>query len=50
MSEIWEGPAELELLPAPGEEPTLLAPLDVVRGYRFTFAYTVDDLETVMEL
>ena len=49
MSEIWEGAAELELSPAPGEEHTLLAPVDVVRGYRFTFAYTVDDLETVRE-
>jgi acetoacetate decarboxylase len=50
VSEIWEGDAELELLAAPGEEHTLLAPVDVVRGYRFTFAYTVDDLETVKEL
>ena len=29
---------------APGEEHTLLDARDVVRGYRFTFAYTVDDL------
>jgi acetoacetate decarboxylase len=50
VSEIWEGDAELELFAAPGEEHTLLAPVDVVRGYRFTFAYTVDDLETVKEL
>jgi acetoacetate decarboxylase len=50
VSEIWEGDAELELLAAPGEEHTLLAPVDIVRGYRFTFAYTVDDLETVKEL
>ena len=50
VSEIWEGPATLELKPAPGEEHDLLTPVDVVRGYRFTFAYTVDDLETVREL
>ncbi|HWD66049.1 MAG TPA: acetoacetate decarboxylase family protein [Solirubrobacteraceae bacterium] len=50
VSEIWEGPAELELFDAPGEEHTLLAPRSVERGYRFTFAYTVDDLETVREL
>jgi acetoacetate decarboxylase len=49
VSPIWEGAAELELSPAPGEEHTLLTPLSVTRGYRFTFAYTVDDLETVME-
>lgn len=50
VSEIWEGPAELELFDAPGEEHTMLAPVGVERGYRFTFAYTVDDLETVREL
>jgi acetoacetate decarboxylase len=50
VSEVWEGPAELELLAAPGEEHTLLAPISIDRGYRFTFAYTVDDLETVKEL
>ncbi|MBS1882991.1 MAG: acetoacetate decarboxylase family protein [Actinobacteria bacterium] len=49
-SEIWEGAAELDLFAAPGEEHTLLAPLRVGRGYRFTFAYTVDDLETTREL
>ena len=49
VSEIWEGQATLELSPAPGAEHTLLAPLDVVRGYRFTFAYTVDDLTTVRD-
>lgn len=45
----WEGPAELELLPAPGEEHTLLAPTRVGTGYRFTFAYSVGDLETVTD-
>jgi acetoacetate decarboxylase len=50
VSEIWEGPASLELFDAPGEEHTLLAPIRVQRGYRFTFAYTVDDLTTVKEL
>jgi acetoacetate decarboxylase len=49
-SPVWEGDATLELLPAPGEEHTMLAPVRVGRGYRFTFAYTVDDLETVREL
>lgn len=50
VSEVWEGPAELELFDAPGEEHALLRPVSVGRGYRFTFAYTVDDLETVKEL
>lgn len=50
VSEIWGGPAELELFEAPGEEHSLLAPTSVERGYRFTFAYTVEDLETVRAL
>jgi acetoacetate decarboxylase len=50
VSDIWEGAATLDLFPAPGEEHAMLAPIDVVRGYRFTFGYTVDDLETVKEL
>jgi acetoacetate decarboxylase len=50
VSEIWEGSAELELFAAPGEEHALLAPVKIARGYRFTFAYTVDDLETLKEL
>jgi hypothetical protein len=50
VSEVWEGDAELELFDAPGEEHTLLRPVKAGRGYRFTFAYTVDDLRTVKEL
>jgi acetoacetate decarboxylase len=49
VSTIWEGAATLELTAAPGEQHTLLTPVDVGRGYRFTFAYTVDDLTTVTE-
>ncbi|MBS1677093.1 MAG: acetoacetate decarboxylase family protein [Actinobacteria bacterium] len=47
IADAWEGPAELELFPAAGEEHAILAPTSVDRGYRFTFACTVDDLETV---
>ena len=50
ISEIWEGEAALELYPAPNEEHTALAPVRMGRGFRFTFAYTVDDLATVKEL
>ena len=32
VSEIWEGPATLELTPAPGEEHTLLAPVRSARA------------------
>jgi acetoacetate decarboxylase len=49
LSPIWEGAAELELYEAPSEELAALAPVRMGRGFRFTFAYTVDDLETVRE-
>jgi acetoacetate decarboxylase len=50
LSDVWEGEATLELLGAPHEEHHTLAPVRIDRGYRFTFGYTVDDLETVKEL
>jgi acetoacetate decarboxylase len=50
VSPVWEGTAELELTAAPGEEHTLLSPVGVGRGYRFTFGYTVDDLDTMKEI
>jgi hypothetical protein len=50
VSPVWEGAATLELLGAPGEEHDALAPVRVGRGYRLTFAYTIDDLEIVEEL
>jgi acetoacetate decarboxylase len=50
ISAIREGPATLELFHAPDEEHAALAPLRMGKGFRFTFAYTVDDLETVGEL
>ncbi|MGH3041614.1 MAG: acetoacetate decarboxylase family protein, partial [Gaiellaceae bacterium] len=49
ISAIWEGSAELELFPAPAEELAALAPVRMGKGFRFTFAYTVDDLETVRD-
>ena len=50
VSEIWEGSATLELFGAPHEEHAALAPVRLGKGFRFTFAYTVDDLETVRRL
>ena len=50
VSEVWEGTATLALFGAGHEEVDALAPVRLGRGYRFTFAYTVDDLETVREL
>ena len=49
ISPIWEGSAELELHEAPAEELAALAPVRVGKGFHFTFAYTVDDLETVRD-
>jgi acetoacetate decarboxylase len=50
VSEVWEGSGTLELFGAGHEEHTALAPVKIRRGYRFTFGYTVDDLETAREL
>jgi acetoacetate decarboxylase len=49
-SETWEGTATLDLFGADHEEHAALAPDKIKRGYRFTFGYTVDDLEVVQEL
>ncbi len=50
ISTIWEGSATLDLFGAPNEEHDALAPARVGKGFRFTFAYTVDDLPTVSDL
>jgi len=49
-SDIWTGSATLTLAAGPNEEHAALAPVRVGPGFRFTFAYTIDDLETVVEL
>jgi acetoacetate decarboxylase len=46
-SEVWEGSATLALHPAPREELAALGPVRVGKGFRFSFGYTVDDLEAV---
>ena len=50
ISEVWEGSATLDLFGAAHEEADALTPVEIGRGYRFTFAYTVDDLQTVKDL
>jgi acetoacetate decarboxylase len=50
ISDVWKGSATLDLHPAPSEEHAALAPMRVGPGFRFTFAYTIDDLETVTAL
>jgi hypothetical protein len=49
ISPIWEGSAALELYESPTEELAALAPVRLGKGFRFTFAYTVDDLEFVRD-
>lgn len=50
VSDVREGPATLELYPSPAEEHDALGPIRVGTGFRFQFAYTVDDLETIAAL
>lgn len=50
ISAIWEGNATLAFGEAPNEAHTALAPVRVGKGHRFTFAYSVDDLETIADL
>jgi acetoacetate decarboxylase len=50
FSDVWQGSATLTLHDAPGEEHSALAPVRIGHGFRYTFAYTIDDLETVAEL
>jgi hypothetical protein len=50
ISAIWQGSATLEVFAAPNEEHTAFRPVRVGNGFRFTFAYTVDDLETLKDL
>jgi acetoacetate decarboxylase len=50
ISPIWEGSATLELSGAPNEEHVALAPVKMGRGFRFTFSYSVDDLQTLAQL
>ncbi|BBU30320.1 acetoacetate decarboxylase [Burkholderia sp. THE68] len=44
IGEIWKGDADLEMLDDPSFEVSALRPLEVIAGYRFSFAFTVDDI------
>ena len=50
VSPIWKGDATLELFDSPHVELTDLCPTRVVAGYRFSFAFTVDDLVLLKDL
>jgi acetoacetate decarboxylase len=49
-TEVWEGAADLRFFPAPDQELDALQPVRVRRGYRYSMAFTLDDLEVLEQL
>ena len=49
VTEIWEGTAELRLYGDTLEDLRAIAPHEMLRGYRFSFGYTVDGVTVVAE-
>jgi acetoacetate decarboxylase len=47
VSEVWEGSASLRLYDDALEDLAAIAPREVLRGFRFSFGYTVDGTEVV---
>jgi len=50
FSTIWKGEATLALFDHPSNELSDLQPIRVLAGYRFSFAFTVDDLVHLRDL
>jgi acetoacetate decarboxylase len=50
ITNIWIGEGELSFPEAYGEELEVLGPLKVGRGYRFSFSYSVTDIEILADL
>ena len=50
ITNIWIGEGELNFPEAYGEELEMLGPLKVGRGYRFSFSYSVTDIEVLADL
>ena len=50
ITNIWTGEGELRFPEAYGEELEVLGPLKVGRGYRFSFSYSVTDIEVLADL
>ena len=48
-TEIWEGSAELRLYDDTLEDLQAITPREMLRGYRFSFGYTVDGVEVVAQ-
>jgi acetoacetate decarboxylase len=50
ITNIWIGDGDLNFPEAYGEELEMLGPLKVGRGYRFSFSYSVTDVEVLADL
>jgi acetoacetate decarboxylase len=50
ITNIWVGAGDLCFPEAYGEELEVLGPLKVGRGYRFSFSYSVNDIEILADL
>jgi acetoacetate decarboxylase len=49
VTEVWEGPAELRLYDDTIEDLQAIAPHEVLKGFRFSFAYTVQGGEVLAQ-
>jgi acetoacetate decarboxylase len=49
VTDIWEGTADLKLYDDTLEDLQAIAPHEMLRGYRFSFGYTVDGVEVVTQ-
>ncbi len=48
-TEIWEGTPELRFFDDTLEDLQAIAPREMLRGYRFSFGYTVDGVDVVTQ-
>lgn len=49
VTEVWEGDAELTFYPDTLEDLQAIAPREIIKGYRFSFGYTVHGGEVVAQ-
>ena len=49
FTECWEGDAELRLYDDTIEDLQAIAPQEIIKGFRFSFGYTVDGVTVVTQ-
>jgi len=49
VGEIWEGDAELTYFPDTPEDLMAIAPQSIIKGYRFSFAYSVIETKVLAQ-